>query len=815
LDLADALSFARQIADALEAAHEQGIIHRDLKPANVKVRADGTVKVLDFGLAKALDPAGALSNSATALANSPTLTSPAMTQAGLILGTAAYMSPEQARGRVVDKRADIWAFGAVLFEMLTGTRAFPGEDVTDTLAAVVRAEPDWSLLPPDLSPTLVVFLRRCLQKDPKQRLGDIRDVRLALGGAFDTLAPTTVPLVPAPRSRFTRLVPLAVSSLIGALATLAVVWPWSRSTPPSALLSRTSVMVPANRPIATGSYPTRVIAISPNGTDLVYTAFNVDAPGDRQTTQLVLRSLATLATRDLPGTNGGRQPFFSPNGQWVGFFTQSELKKVSLAGGSPVTVADKINGSSLAFGVWTKDDTIIFGTLTTGLRRVSAEGGAVTDLTKPDPAKGDPFHLFAALTPSSRTVLFSSLVTEGAKNRSIDAVDIASGQRRIVVENARTPTVLGSGHLLFQRDEAILIAPFDLDRLSVTGPAVPLIDAVRRDEPNSPGPVAQLAVSSNGTLAYVPAVDTARTLGLVGRNGVFEPLGPPPSEFSRPRVSPDGNLVAFVVARGPALEVHVYDRQRGSTTKLTQDGRDEGMAWRPDNRSLAVYSSRGETRGISLKNLDGTERLLVEKPPGVTVLRNASWSPDGTLLAYTVQTGLLHDIWVLTMGDKPTTEPLLASAASEHTPVFSPNGQWLAFVSDESGRGEIYIQKFPKGERLAVSTSGGSGPAWRRDGKELFFQGTDAGVAKMMAVSVTANGSSLSLGKPVPLFDLRVQNPGGAIEQYLGSGNPGTGYDVLPDGRFVMVRGPDPIGAREIVLVQNWFEELKRLVPTK
>lgn len=329
----------------------------------------------------------------------------------------------------------------------------------------------------------------------------------------------------------------------------------------------------------------------------------------------------------------------------------------------------------------------------------------------------------------------------------------------------------------------------------------------------SPYPAAALAVSRNGTLAYVPAADTAGALGVVGRDGAFQPLGLPPNNFDRPRLSPEGRSIAFIVANGQNSEVYVYDLQRGSTTKLTGDSRDSGIAWHPDSRSLAIKSIRKDTNGIFLKNLDGGERLLVPRPAGAISTRNFSWAPDGKQLAYTVQTGSQHDIWVLTMGEKPTSQAFLNSAPSEYSPRFSPDGRWLAYVSDESGRPEVYVQGYPQGERLAVSTGGGNGPVWRRDGKELYFQGQVEGVPKMMAVAVTPGGASLRLAKPVPLFDLRVTGPTGVIEQYAGSDNSGVGYDVLPDGRFVMVRGPDPTGTREIVLVQNWFEELKQRVP--
>ena len=420
----------------------------------------------------------------------------------------------------------------------------------------------------------------------------------------------------------------------------------------------------------------------------------------------------------------------------------------------------------MSFGVWA-GNTIIFGTISSGLRRVSAEGGAASDLTTLDTAKGEQWHSLPALTPSGRAVLFTSRYSDGSFR--IESVILNSQVRHVVVENARTPHVLSSGHLLFQRDEAILIAPFDEEQLTVTGPAVPLIDEVRRDSLSNPYTTAELAVSRTGTLAYVPATGTTIRLGLVRRNGAFEPLGPPPANLGYPSVSPDGQAIAFVVSRGQNSEVRIYDLLRGFITKLTQEEYALTPAWR-DNRSLVVWSRRKNGSGIFLKNLDGSERLLVPVPAGVTVLRNFSWLPDGTKLAYTLQTGLLHDIWILTMGDKPTTEPFLNSPASEHSPKFSPDGRWLAYESNASGQPEVYVQPYPKGERLPVSPGGGSGPVWKRDGKELYFMGTDAGVPKVMAVSVTLEGASLRLGKPAPLFDGRVTGPAGAIEQYQGSG---------------------------------------------
>jgi eukaryotic-like serine/threonine-protein kinase len=795
LPLPEVLQIARQIAAALEAAHEKGIVHRDLKPANIRITEAGVVKVLDFGLARMGAPDTGDSAEARTTMASPTI-------AGTILGTAAYMAPEQARGKAVDKRADIWAFGVVLYELSTGARLFEGETVSDILAGVLKEEPDLSAVPVELRR----LIAKCLAKDPKQRLRDIAD-------AWELLDTSHPPAAIAPhRSRFAARVWMLAAAVL-AVGFMATSWIAYRATRPTAAAAttRTTITVPANRPVNIAGNPTRSLAISPDGTELVYVATNLDSPANRPggRGQLQVRSLASLEVRDLPGTTDARQPFFSPDGQWVAFFTRTgELLKISLAGGTPITLAEKINGSQWSFGVWTEDNTIVFGTVTTGLRRVSAEGGAVTDLTTLAP--GESGHLLPALVPSSRAVLFARIGLSGGVPR-VEAVMPDSGKRRVVLENADAPLVLSSGYLLFLRGENILMAPFDATRLTVTGPAVPLIDKVRR---NASDFLPEMAVSRSGTLAYLPATDTAGALGIVGRDGLFQPLGPPPGDFENPRVSPDGRSVAYIVRERQKSAVSVYDVQRGSTTKLTQDSDDDAVAWRPDSRSLAIHSQRKDASGVFLRNPDGSDRLLMPDtgPPGI---RNFSWAPDGKQLAYTVQNGSLHDIWIMTMGEKPTMQPFLNSPASEYSPAFSPDGRWLAYVSDESGRPEIYLHGYPEGERLAVSTGGGNGAVWRRDGKELYFQGAVDGVPKMMAVAVTPEGASLRLAPPVPLFDLRVTGPAGAIEQYVVSSNGGVRYDVLPDGRFVMIRRADPAGIREIVVVQNWFEELKRLAPGK
>lgn len=393
-----------------------------------------------------------------------------------------------------------------------------------------------------------------------------------------------------------------------------------------------------------------------------------------------------------------------------------------------------------------------------------------------------------------------------------------TGARRIVLESAYNPHYLPSGHLVFQRDKGILIAPFEAKTLKLTGPAVPLIDEIRRDGLASDGSVAQFAISRNGTLAYVPGEEVTRNLGTVNQAGTFTPLSLAADRFSIPRVSPNGQYVAVEIGglqSGPS-EIFIRDLARETTTKLTQEGADAWPAWRPNNRELAVFSvKKNAATGIYLKDLSGTERLLLTADTGVG-LRPGSWSPDGMLLAYTVQNSGQDHIWILTMSEKPTAKPLLNTAASEHSPGFSPDGRWLAYVSDESGREEVYVRRFPDGDKVVVSNSGGNGPVWNPNGKEIFYQANIDGKPKLMAVAVTPEGGTLRFGTPRPVLDMRVPASTGGLDQYSISNNFGPSYDIFPDGqRFVMVRGADPQGAREIVLLQNWFSELQQRVPVK
>jgi serine/threonine protein kinase len=796
IPLDEALPIARQIAEALEAAHEHGIIHRDLKPANINVRPDGTVKVLDFGLAKALDPAPS-----SDLSRSPTMSAPA-TLRGVILGTAAYMSPEQARGKTVDKRTDIWAFGCVLYEMLTGEPAFARASVADTLASILQSDPDWKALPAQLPHAIRLLVERCLAKD-RRRVADISTAVFILNEAH-SLSP---PSGDAPRAS-RRVRPLAAAAAAAAIGGLGVaayalqtLWRPSPAEP-----QRVSIVLPLDQPIAFPCSPCNSLAISSDGTHVAYVSRNATEPIERRE-QLRVRSLGSLAVRDLPGTFRPRQPFFSPDGRWIGFFTTTgQLKKVALAGGNPVTIADDLGCGSFCFGLWLDDDTIIVGQ--DGLRRVHADGSAAPPVRVLDRAQGERFHLPVSFIREVGAVLFNVGQDQGGALRPrLDVVMLSSGERRVVQE--RSIGWIAGSHLLFWRDETQLAAPFDRARLAISGPAVPIGDEVFRV-----GTIPQSGVSATGTLAYVPGTQDRYTIGRVARSGEFTPFGVPPGRIRRPRVAPDGQQVAFELF-GPDTTIVVYDVARGTTTKVTQSGSETQAVWHPSGNAMALRAVRRRDgqAGMFWRELGGAERLLVREEPGSTI-RPESWSPTGNELAYTRQDGPDHsDIWIVAAGDPSTARPIVATPAIEHSPKFSPDGRWLAYVSFASGRAEVYVRAYPQGDPQRISNTGAVDPVWRHDGRTVFFRSL-AGSPELMAATVALEGSAVKAGMPSAMFSLRAQGPTG-FEQYAAGNNAGPGYDILPDGSFVMVRIPDAEAAREIVLVLNWFEELKRLVPTK
>jgi Tol biopolymer transport system component len=793
----DALPIAKQIAEALETAHEQGIIHRDLKPANIKVRPDGTVKVLDFGLAKAMEPAA---GSSPSMSMSPTLTTPAMTQAGMILGTAAYMAPEQARGKVVDKRADIWAFGVVLYEMLTGTRAFGDEDVSMTLSKILQREPDFDALPSTVPARVSQALRVCLRKDPKQRVGDIRDVRLALEGAFET----AVSQASAPETRQTsaaaRALPwaLAASTLVFATAWLTVWAPWRAETPEDRPLTRLEVDLGADvsmpAPIPSGSN----IVISPDGTRLVYTS---GTPA-----KLFTQRLDQPNATELPGTEGATVPFVSPDSQWVGFISGGKVNKISVEGGAMVPLGPV--ASTVAGASWGDDDNILVSeSWGGGLKRIPAGGGppqAVAAL-----GNGEQALAFPQLLPGGKAILFAADPARGEDQISIEVLTLADHHRKIVARGGNSPRYLPTsaraGHLVYFNKATLFAIPFNLDTLETHGTAVPLLDDVAY-EPRFG--TAQFDISRTGTFVYRRASGGASamvTLQWMDPAGKKEPLLVNPGAYRNPRLSPDGTRIALSIAAGGNQDVWVYGLQRDTMTRLTFGGAYyEFPTWSPDGRYV-LFSSVGN--GIVQARADGAGRPQ-PLTPSQTSQVPWSFTPDGKRLAYFETVGN-PQIWTVPLDDHGgqltagTPEPFLKSNSSDVDPVFSPDGRRLAYQSNESGKNEIYVRAFPptssgQGGKWQISNSGGTVPRWSPNGRELLYQSGD----QIMASSYTVKGDAFMAEKPRVWI------------AKLG----GTQWDLAPDGKRMAVLTPvqsaqEPTQEHEVVFLEHFFDELRRRVP--
>jgi serine/threonine protein kinase/Tol biopolymer transport system component len=793
LPLDEAIPIARQIAAALEAAHEQGIVHRDLKPANIKVRRDGVVKVLDFGLAKALESAGA----PHPLVDSPTITSPAMlTRAGMVLGTAAYMSPEQARGKVVDKRTDIWAFGAVVYEMLSGRRAFAGADVSDVLASVLAREPDWTWLPANLSPVLVAFLKRCLQKDPRQRIRDIGDVTLALDGAFDR-AVSSRPPPPASLSGWRRILPVAATGLIAVLITSLAAWGlWPREAARSP--SRLEYLLPDGQLLQPTQRP--VIAMSADGSAFVY-----------QTPEgLYLRSMDALEARLIPGTQEGLvSPFFSPDGQWVAYFaTNGGLKKVAVSGGTPGPLCP----ATFPFGAtWSRDNTILFGQAE-GIMRVSGDGGAPQLVV---PAVDGELIYGPQLLPGN-AVLFS--VTKGLgparwDEGQIVVQSLSSGERTVLVQGGSDARYIPTGHLVYAQRDGLFGARLNLTRLTVADGRIPLVPGLQRPV----GVIAvglNYAISETGTLVYLGAIASRQSLVWVDRTGATEPIRSiPPGPYQEPRLAPDGAR-ALVTKNG---DVWIYDLASGRSSNVTRDGASQMGVWDPSGTQVAYASAKAGNLEAWVTSSDGSgqPRQLTKLGGQVHV---DSWSPDGRLLtihhhrpeATTPTTARDSRAILMLAMDRADAEPevFFEAKVTAEGANLSRDGHYVAYVSQESGQREIYIRAYPgPGGQETVSVGGAQEPIWAGNG-ELFYRSLDG--RRMFAVPVTT-APTLKVGTSVELFQ--------GSYYFSPAGSPRAQYDVTSDGRRLLMLAPTPETTTtspprpRIVVVQNWFEELKRLLP--
>ena len=769
IPLDEALPIARQIAEALEAAHGQGIVHRDLKPANIKVRADGTVKVLDFGLAKALAPAAA-SDAAVALANSPTITSPAQTRTGVILGTAAYMSPEQARGKPVDKRADIWAFGVVLFEMLTATQVFAGVDVSETLANVLKTEPSWERLPAEVPTRMRQVLRGCLQKDPRQRMHDIADVRLALEGAFETTGPQ---MTSAPRARLAWMA-FAVTALVAAVLAIPALRYLRQAPPPESPVMRFTIPLPDG--VALTSPP----MISPDGTRVVFAGGGA----------LYVRPLEAMAAKRLPTTEGASYPFWSPDSQSVGFFAGGRLKKIDLAGGPAVPICDAPAGRG---GAWSSTGVIVFApTVESGLQQVSAAGGTPTPATVLDPATQSLWHRWPQFLPDGEHFLYFSLAR--VNSTGVFVTSLGSTTSTSLVSTNSGAAYAAPGALLFLRGMTLMRQPFDTAALRLTGDPVPVAEDVSLLGSSD----AAFSVSHTGMLVYTTGqAATRRRLVWVDRRGGVTPLALAHGDYNSPALSPDGRQIALVVRDTTGAHLWVFDIARGTLAKRTFDGADDNFPlWSRDGKFLS-FSSGGLLSLIRVR-ADGSgpaEPLVTEAQlPGAKVA--SSWSPDGRLLA--IQNGTN----VVVRDAEGVLHPTLTTGAYEREARFAPDGRWLAYRSDETGRDEVYVQPYPPGNgKWQISNDGGAQPMWAPGGRELFYKS-----GNRMMVGAVELGTTFKASTPRVLFEMP-----------LPESTPGdpSRYGVTPEAQrfLVLTTAAEEKGTAStpsIHVVLNYAQALKR-----
>jgi serine/threonine-protein kinase len=789
LPVDEALVIAREIAEALESAHDKGIIHRDLKPANIALTAHDRVKVLDFGLAKATDAAA--TSGALDQLNSPTVTSPAMlTGMGVILGTAAYMSPEQARGRAADKRSDVWAFGCVLYEMLAGRRPFKGDEVTDTLAAVLKSDPDWNALPPSLPASIRSLLEGCLEKNHRERISDISTALFILKQPSTALTHSRTPSTSGRSPAMWAVLALA-SAAVGAAAAI-VLWPWQ--APPAVAVARFGIPVPAGKQLTLSR---RVLAVSPDGTRIVYAADG----------QLYLRSLPDLESRPIPGAEGGIHPAFSPDSQSVVFWVAPALRRISLTDGVPVTVCET---SPAPFGIHWSDHGIVFVQPGTGIMRVSPSGGTPAILVRVAPAEG--LVHGAQLLPDGDTLLFTLAHADGSPgkrfwdNAEIVVQSLKTGKRKTLVKAGSDGRYVSTGHIVYMIEGTMMAVPFDARTMEVTAGPVPVVEGIRRSSPGV-GNASQFDVSTTGVLVYVPgpARSGQDDVFLYGRQGETTALKLPPGSYAYPRVSPDGKRIALETNYGKEVAVSLYDLSgTSSLRRLTFGGNNRLPIWSADGNRVAFQSDREGDRAIFWQPVNGgTAERLTRPEPGTSHVPE-SWAPRDDLFLFSATKESETTLWTFSVRERKASRfDDVSSSAFPSDAVFSPDGRWVAYQAGDLGTGEAttYVQPFPPtGAKYEIARGGR--PMWSRDGKELFFVPAPS---QFMVVSVRSDPEFVFTSPAIVPRRFGLAPPM----------NPRP-YDILPDGRFITVDVTNLAGelqSAQINVVLNWFDELKAKVP--
>ena len=779
----EAVSLFIEIAQGLEAAHAKDIIHRDLKPANIKIDPDGKPKILDFGLAKAFAPETDVSAETS---QSPTMTKG--TALGAIMGTASYMSPEQAKGKLVDKRTDIWAFGCCLYEALAGKKAFDGETATDAIAAVVKTEPDWSALPSGVSSRARVLIERCLRKDARRRVHDIADVRLEL----EESTAEDEALVPLPTtSKSSVTAGVGIAGFLAGLAVAVLLRPSEDAGSPSSTLRLTINAEP---------YLDQLISptISPDGARVVYTGVQ------GETRRLFLRELDAPTAQPIPVTEGAEVSFFSPDGQWIGYFATNELRRVSVLGGDSFTVCQTPSQGPGA--AWVRDDTIVFSpSWSSGLSRVRASGGEPEPLTTLDRDAGEGGHWWPDVLPDGRTILFTVFTKGTLNDAAIHAVDLETGERRPVMDGARA-RYAESGHLVFYHGGRYQAVSFDTSNLEPTSEPVTVLDGTRKEAPLGASHL-PFAFSRNGTLVSIPGDEIMlRKSGLVWihRSGDREPIPYAEAAFKDVRVSPTGDKIAAVKGLSGSYDIWIYDVARGTDERLTREPANFSPVWHPGGDELAFASTRTGTFDVYRKKLGASAPVVpvTESPQDLVPF---AWSHDGSFLVVTEQTASTSiDVARVDVTDPSEPRPLVQTPFGDLMPHLSRDSNWVAFASDESGRHEIYVTSTSgNGERVRVSTDGGIQPLWSPTRDELFYRNRD--VATMVAYRV--RDGRFEADAPSPLFTLP-PDPNPFFDDQVS-------WDIAPDGeRFLVLEvSPDAAPRDEIHVTTNWFQELNALLP--